>query len=318
MREGSEGLDLNLRSLRALVTVVEEGHFGRAAAKLYVTGPALSQQIRRLEQHLGLRLIDRDAHPLLLTPAGELFIPHAYRLLEAAQDAALELTQLARKQVGTLRIGFINGGAGRLTTSLLTRLSTPLELTQLEWPEQLSAVTSGRVDASFVRPPMPPADGLTLDRITTEPRVVALHREHRLALRSSVSIDELDDEIHVGTDQMMDEWKAWWAVDPRPSGRAVQYGQIVRTMDEELQVVATGAAIAITAASIASYYSGVEVKFVPVVDIEPCAIDLCTRTGDDHPGVLEIRRLVAEMKEDPMKRGEVAMRAVLEQGVFPL
>lgn len=297
MRGDSLGLDLNLRSLRAFLTVVEEGHFGRAAVKLYITGPALSQQIRRLEQQFGLRLIDRETHPLALTPAGEAFLPHAYHLVESAQAAALELAQLARKQDRTLRIGFINGGAGELTTSLLTRLNTRLELTQLEWPDQLSAVASGVVDASFVRPPLPVIEGLALERITTEPRVVAVHREHRLAERRSISIDELDDETHVDTNRIADEWKRWWAVDPRPSGRPVNYGQVVHTMDEQLQVVATGAAVAITAASIASYYSGLEISFVPVHDIEPCAIDLCTRSGDDHPGVLELRRVVAELRQ---------------------
>lgn len=289
MNEDVSGLDINLRSLSAFVSVMEEGHFGRTAAKLFVTAPALSQQIRRLEQSLGFRLINRDSHPLTLTPAGVAFMPHARRLLDSAQDAAVDPARFARSRDHTLRVGFIAGGTQH-ATALLRRLDTRIELKQLSWPEQLTAVASGLVDASFVIPPIPMVDGLTLEPIGTEPRVVAVHREHALVGRVSVSINDLDDDEHVGADHMTEDWMNWWAVDPRPSGRPVRYGPIIHTMDEELQLVATGRAIAITTTSIASYYAGADVEFIPIHDIEPCTIKLCTRTGDDHPGVRELRR----------------------------
>ena len=68
-------LDLGIRALHAFVTVIDEGHFGRAAMRLFVTAPALSQQIRRLEQQLGMRLIDREVHPVKPTAAGETLLP---------------------------------------------------------------------------------------------------------------------------------------------------------------------------------------------------------------------------------------------------
>lgn len=294
MNKDVSGLDINLRAVSAFVTVMEEGHFGRAAASLFVTAPALSQQIRRLEQSLGFRLIKRDSHPLTLTAAGVAFMPHACRLIESAQEAAFDLTRFARSRDHTLRVGFIAGGTQH-ATSLLRRLSNRIELKQLSWPEQLTAVANGMVDASFVIPPIPLVDGLTLEPIGTEPRVVAVHREHPLVGRASVSINDLDDDEHVGADHMTSDWMNWWAVDPRPSGRPVRYGPIIHTMDEELQLVATGRAIAITTTSIASYYAGADVEFIPVRDIEPCVIMLCTRTGDDHPGVRELRRASAAL-----------------------
>ncbi len=293
-------MDLGLRALHAFVTVIDEGHFGRAASRLFVTAPALSQQIRRLEQQLGMRLIDRDAHPVRPTSAGETLLPHAHRMLRAAQETAVDLNRFSRRQDRVLRLGFINGGPNSLTTSLLSKVASPLELVQLQWHEQLSEVASGAVDAAFVRPPMPLIDGLTLERVTVEPRVVMLHRGHRFAERESVTIDDLDDEMHVSTDRAAAEWIAYWAVDPRPSGRPVRWGPLVRTMDEQLQTVAAGLGIAITAASLADYHSSGEVSFVPITGIEPCTVELCTRTGDDHPGVLELRRVVAEL---PAARG---------------
>ena len=78
-------LDLGIRALHAFVTVIDEGHFARAALRLFVTAPALSQQIRRLEQQVGMKLIDREAHPVRPTAAGEALLPHAHRLLREAQ-----------------------------------------------------------------------------------------------------------------------------------------------------------------------------------------------------------------------------------------
>lgn len=298
MYEDAVRLDLGVRPLHAFVTVVEEGNFARAAARLYVTGPALSQQIRRLEQQIGKRLIDRDSSPLIPTEAGEILLPHAHRLLRVAQVTALDLATFTRKVDKVLRLGFINGGPNELTTKLLKRLETPVEFSQLEWPEQLSAVASGSVDAAIVRPPMPIIDGLTLERIAVEPRVVMVKRGHRFTGLDRVSIDDLDDEFHVSTDRAAREWISYWAVDPRPSGRPLKWGQLVRTMDEQVQAVAAGLAVAITAASLADYHSGAEVDFIPIHDIEPCAIELCTRTGDDHPGVLELRQAVRSLRQE--------------------
>ena len=68
-------MDLNLHLVRYLIAVLDEGHFGRAAARLYVSGPALSQQIRSLERKLGVTLVDRSAHPVAPTDAGRRFLP---------------------------------------------------------------------------------------------------------------------------------------------------------------------------------------------------------------------------------------------------
>lgn len=292
--EDAVRMDLSIRSLHAFVTVIDEGHFGRAAMRLFVTAPALSQQIRRLEQQLGMRLIDREAHPVRPTAAGETLLPHAHRMLREAQDTAVDLARFSRRQDRVLRLGFINGGPNSLTTKLLSKLQSPLELVQLAWHEQLAAVASGEVDAAFVRPPMPLIDGLTLERVTVEPRVVMLHRGHRFAQRESVTIDELDDETHVSTDRAAPEWISYWAVDPRPSGRPVRWGPLVHNMDEQIQTVAAGLGIAITAASIADYHSNEEISYVPILGIDPCTVDLCTRSGDDHSGVRELRKVVTE------------------------
>ncbi|WP_300017621.1 LysR family transcriptional regulator [Pseudonocardia sp.] len=99
------GADLNLHLVRYLVTVVDEGHFGRAAARLYVSGPALSKQIRTLERKVGAELLDRVAHPVVPTEAGHRFLPDARTALAAADRAVAAVEAHRRAADGVLRLG---------------------------------------------------------------------------------------------------------------------------------------------------------------------------------------------------------------------
>ena len=107
MKKARRGEDLNLRLVSSLLVVVAEGHFGRAADRLFVTAPALSQQIRRLEEQVGTELIDRSSHPVVLTAAGEVFVADARPALEFAVRAMNGLDALERRRARRLRIGFI-------------------------------------------------------------------------------------------------------------------------------------------------------------------------------------------------------------------
>ena len=83
-------------------------------------------------------------------------------------------------------------------------------------------MASATVDAAFVRPPLPVLDGVVLERIGVEPRVVALPRGHQLAGRASIEISEIDGTVQVSSDGAPPEWVKWWSVDPRPSGVPVR------------------------------------------------------------------------------------------------
>lgn len=156
---------------------------------------------------------------------------------------------------------------------------------------------AGTVDASLVRPPVADTDGLRLDLVRHEPRVVALPAGHRLAGRAEVGLADLDGEPHVTDDETDEEWVRWWACDPRPSGVPVRYGPTVHTMDELLEVVASGAAIAITGGSVVDSFRHPEVVYRPVADAEPCPISLCTRADDASPLVAALRRAVRAVRD---------------------
>ncbi|MFC6325871.1 LysR family transcriptional regulator [Microbacterium koreense] len=286
--------ELSTRSLIALITLVEQGHFGAAASRLWVSPPALSQQIRRLENHVGARLVDRATHPITLTPAGEAFLPHARQVVQSVSDGLAAIERLERDIPPILRIGFINGGVGSIWSSIVAQLNGAVNFTLLEWPDQISAVVRGDVDASLVRSPLTPVAGTHLQPLAVEKRFAVVHRDHPLAGNRRISISELDGETYVGPPAGMDEtWIRWWAIDPRPSGARVNFGTPVHSIDELLQVVSTGAAVAITAETIRHTYAGADVEFVEVHDVEPSRTELCTRAEDDNPRVVELREVVA-------------------------
>lgn len=288
---------LNLHLVRYFVTVVDEGHFGRAAARLYVSGPALSKQIRALERRLGVKLVDRSTHPLVPTEAGRRFLPEARAALAAADRAVAAVEAHRRAVAGVLRLGFMTAATGTHTRRLLDLMqrdvpAVSVQLVQLSWSDQAAAVRDGGVDASLVRPPIVDTEALQLDVVRHETRVAVLPADHRLAARASVELADLDDDAHVTDDQADERWIRWWACDPRPSGRLVRYGPTVHTMDELLEVVSSGRAIAITGGSVADSYRHPEIVFLPIIDAGPCPISLCTRVEDRSAPVEALRRAV--------------------------
>jgi DNA-binding transcriptional LysR family regulator len=296
-------VDLNLRLVRYLVAVVEEGHFGRAAKRLYISAPALSQQVRKLERSLGVPLLDRSAHPVRPTPAGERFLAEARAALGAADRAVAAVMAHHREQATTLRLGFMTAPAGWRIGQLLDELrrevpELSVELVELPWAQQVTAVREGVVDGALVRLPFSATTGLRFDPVHVEERVVALSAAHPLAARAAVELADLDGEPHVTDDDADPVWVRWWACDPRPSGAPVRYGPSVHTMDALLEAVASRQAVAITGAFVADSYRHPEVAFVPIADAEPALLAVCTRDDDPSPLVAALRRATHAVRDE--------------------
>ena len=179
---------VELRLLRYFVTVAEEMHFGRAAARLAMTQPPLSQAIRALEDALGVALFVRTKRSVELTPVGADLLPEVRRLLAAA-DALRPLAQsLARGEAGVLSLAFVSTADYGLLPSLLRDFGARypgvrLQLTEATSDVQIEELVAGRIDAGLVIPPLPPrhAAALSYLAIAREPLVAALARRSRRA-----------------------------------------------------------------------------------------------------------------------------------------
>jgi DNA-binding transcriptional LysR family regulator len=176
---------LNLRSVHYFIAVAEELHFGRAAARLNIGQPPLSQQIQRLEAELGVALFQRSKRKVEMTAAGRAFLDEA-RILMAQADRACDIARkAARGEIGQLAIGFVPSGNHELLTDILARFQrrypdVTLGVQSLSTTAQLSALAEGRLQIGFVRLPVEPS-GLEVRKVWSEPLVVAMSDKSPLA-----------------------------------------------------------------------------------------------------------------------------------------
>jgi DNA-binding transcriptional LysR family regulator len=192
---------MELRHLRYFVTVAEELHFGRAAERLGIAQPPLSQQIKALEQQIGVLLLSRTKRRVELTAAGTVFAREARKVLAGA-DRAINVAQgAARGEIGQLDVGFVSGAVYGKVPSIfrLMRARYPeisLVLRDLSTEEQMEAIQAHRLDIGLMRPPviMRQSQSLATRVISREPLVVVLPRTHRLAGRRKISLEALAGE----------------------------------------------------------------------------------------------------------------------------
>lgn len=190
---------VELRHIRYFVAVAEECHFGRAAERLHIAQPPLSQQIRKLESDLGVLLLTRSTRKVELTPAGERYLERARAILAAVDDAAEEATRVAAGELGRLAIGFTGSATYELLPSLAPVLRRELPGIELELrgemltPDQVEALLDRSLDLGFLRPPVRHAD-IEVRVLRREPLIAVLPETHPLAGRSSVRLADLRDE----------------------------------------------------------------------------------------------------------------------------
>lgn len=190
-------MDVELRHLRYFVAVAEELHFGRAAARLHMAQPPLSQAIRRLEDAVGCPLLARTSRSVRLTPAGAAFLERARRTLRNVEDDIQEARGIGAGETGRLNVGFV--GSGMLTTlpAILSRYVAAYPGVQLQLHESYTArvvdgLLAGDVDTGIVRD-AEPVDGLVATPMLSEPFVAVLPVDHPSAAEASMSVAELAD-----------------------------------------------------------------------------------------------------------------------------
>lgn len=180
---------MELRQLSYFVTVAEELHFGRAAARLHIVQSAVSQQVQRLERELGADLFDRSPRHVRLTGAGERLLPEARAVLAAAERA-----RAAVRERTSLRLGTSTGLGEHLDRVLgdLAALApdTAVQLVSAATRDRLEQVADGRLDAAFVRS-LEPAPGVRILPLWEDPLVAALPAAHPLARETELAIADL-------------------------------------------------------------------------------------------------------------------------------
>ena len=267
-------LDLDLRKLRYFVAVAGRLHFGRAADDLHIAQPALSRQIRALEDDLGTPLFTRNRHGVALTDAGRQLLTDAGPLLASALAVRRRVTVAAR---GSQRLmaGFRVGIA---VTAAVRRFNDRhpdvlVDVQRIEGDDQAPMLLDGRIDVGYVRLPIDEA-GLRVTPLYTEPQVVVLPAGHRLAGKEQVTEADLASEPLV--------WAGGASTQPtrRPHPNA---GYLVRGVDETLEHVAAGRGISFLARSATVFHSHPEVSYVPIPELAPDQVCLAVAASRTSP-----------------------------------
>jgi DNA-binding transcriptional LysR family regulator len=286
---------VQLRQLESFLAVVEEGQFARAAARLFVSPPAVTGHIRQLERELGTRLLRRS--PVELTPAGIRLVPYARTMVSAAKAASDVGKDTGENREGTLRIGVMTPGATELTPAILRSFSeaqpqTRLTVEGLGFTDFTSAVIEHRVDAAFVRP-APQDERVTTDVLTLEPRVVIAPAWGELAKADGLYLSDILDQNFVrfpdSTPRALTDYGTFAAArnGTPPKWAADQAG----TAQDLMTGVAAGWGIAGTLYSLGRFYLAPDICCRPILNAPWEASALVTRRNDSRPQVEAFRRV---------------------------
>ncbi|MCB8883299.1 LysR family transcriptional regulator [Acidisoma cellulosilytica] len=277
---------MELRHIRYFLAVAEERNFTRAAARLGIGQPPLSQQIRDLERELGAPLFHRLPHGAALTESGRAFLVEAESVVAAAERAKLAAQRAARGEAGLLAIGLTGSAAfhpivTRTIRNFRRRYPTvQIKLEELNTMGLLDQLRREELDAIFLRPGLQELDGLHLHRLPDESMVAAIPKAHPLATSRSIALAALAQEPlilfppAIGLSLYHEVLSAC-----REAGFEPITSQIAPQIASGLSLVAAELGIAIVPQSIAQIAMR-GIAYRRITDFVPVArLALATRTG---------------------------------------
>jgi len=289
---------MELRHLRYFIAVAEELNFTRAAERLHMAQPPLSQQIQHLEAELGFQLFRRTKRTVVLTEAGQVFFEESQKILLQVDRAIQLAQQTSRGELGQLTIGFVSSAAYNVVPAILQQFRTlhpavKLELREMRTNEQLQRLRFGQIDIGFVRPPIE-EDGINSEIVFREALIVALPETHPNADRAHVELRELAGEPFI----LFPRSLAPGLYDPIVSlcleaGFSPIAGQEAIQMQTIISLVAAEMGVAIVPASMQNFQrKGVVYKSLP----ESTCMVAIALIGPSHP-TAAVQRFLAVARQ---------------------
>ncbi len=191
---------MELRQLEAFVAVATELHFGRAAERLHIAAPTLSELIRRLERELGTPLFTRTTRQVAITSAGAELLTRSKVILDEVAAAKAAVRRVTGGEAGTVRLGITPPAAPVLAPHLISLFAAEapqvtVELQRMWLPKLLDAVVTGDIDVALTCGPVPESARIATEVFCAEPLLVGLRPDHRLASRDTIALSELAHEV---------------------------------------------------------------------------------------------------------------------------
>jgi DNA-binding transcriptional LysR family regulator len=286
-------MDLDMRRVRYFVAVAEECSFVRAASRLYMTQPALSRQIRALEEDLGLVLFQRDRQGTILTRAGHQLLEDARPMLAMSQ-AVQQRVRMANREVNRFAIGFMPGIVVTPIVREFARMAPQLDIDVVHTTitDQVDFLIDGRVDVCYVRMPLP--EGMfEVVPLFPESRVVALSIDHPFAELKAVHVEDLRDMTLLQDPRDVPEWRG--RVPSRPVSPQPDAGRFPVTIEECLEGAASGAGCYVMPAGMASFYRRDDVAYLTLDGVAPRMVALAYTQHRTMPELNQFAELSRRM-----------------------
>jgi DNA-binding transcriptional LysR family regulator len=193
---------MELRQIRSFLSIAETLHFGRTAELIHLSQPALSLQIRALEEEVGVRLFERNRRKTTLTAAGVAFRDDAAAALSQLEQAIRRARLAANGKLGRLRIGFISTAGREIVPNIVRQFrelnpEVEFSLRAITTADQVQMLETGSLDIGFLRLPIGGHSALDVVTVHREPFVLVVPASHKLAKRKRVRLNEVSDEDFV-------------------------------------------------------------------------------------------------------------------------
>jgi len=280
---------VDLDSLRYVVTVAEELHFGRAAQRHYIVPQALGRHVKRLECQLGMRIFDRTSRRVTLTADGAAFVARARQVLAMADELAEAVREEPPADGSVLRVGVLGFGLADSWPPVrdllaVTHPGLALEHVEMDWDSQYDAVRSGAVDVALAHD-IGHEDGLCFDRMFETGRVAVVPARSAYADAGRLTPADLEGAQWVrplGRHPGLADWAG--------PGAAIGRGSVaVRTPAAVPAAVATSGQLGIHGEPARRFFARPDVRFIPLAG-PPAVVSVVSREADRRPAVLAFRR----------------------------
>ncbi|BEP14124.1 LysR family transcriptional regulator [Acidothermaceae bacterium B102] len=283
-----QAINVDLRQLRAFVAVARSLNFTRAAEELHIAQPSLSHTIQQLEKNVGFALFIRTTRTTQLTREGATFLGEATAVLDRYEAAMVRTAQIARGELGRLRVGYLIGAAVDYVPAISRAFNdaypdVELDLIEFTFASPNAGLDTGETDVAIVRPPLNGLTGVISTILLHERCFVCLASNHRFAGRESVDVVELMGEPIIAAPGE-GPWRDIWILNHlRTEPANVTYE--AATFEAELRAVATSQSISIVPATAPRLYSRPGVAFVPINGLPDCDVAVVRRRGGPRTAV---------------------------------
>jgi DNA-binding transcriptional LysR family regulator len=305
---------VELREIRVFLALCEELHFGRTAERLQLSQTRVSQLVQELERKLGAQLFERTSRRVDLTAAGR-------RLLDELGPAYRDLADVLGRAyadggavTGVLRLGVYSTAGGPRLIDMVRHFEarhpeSEVQISDMAWEDTLGPLQRGEIDLLAMRLPIERPDLVVGPILTSQPRVLAVARDHPLAARESVTLEDVADHRVARLDLLPHEMIAALIPPQAPSGRPIRrIRRPVRRQDELTALIALGRIVHPTGTTFATRYGHPDIVYIPLTGMPPCRSALLWRRGSTDARVAAFASYAGALSSEVQRTMQAAVR----------